>query len=63
MKCCVEKSKVAWIGECNYIFRGIISSSLGTMCHRDEYSFIRYRDYYQMMIDRGKVKLKDHEEN
>ena len=41
----------------------IRSSSLGTMCHRDEDSFIRYRDAYQMMIDRGKVKLKGHDDN
>ena len=34
----------------------IRSSSLGTMCHRDEYLFIRYKDGYQIMTDRGRVK-------
>ena len=63
MKCCVGKSKVAWIRECNYIFKGIISSSLGTTFHRDEDSFIRYRGDYQMMIDIDKVRLKDYEDN
>ena len=63
MKCCVGKSKVAWIRECNYVFKGIRSSSLGTSCHRDEDSFLRYRDDYLMMIDRGKVRLKDHDDN
>ena len=41
----------------------IRSSSIGTTCHRDEDSFIRYKDDYRMMTDRGKVKLKDHDEN
>ena len=34
----------------------IRSSSLGTMCHRDEDLFIRYKDGCKMMTDRGKVK-------
>ena len=34
----------------------IRSSSLGTTCHRDEDLFIRYKDGYQMMTDRGRVK-------
>ena len=38
-------------------------SSLGTTCHRDEDSFIRYKDGYRMMTDKGKVKLKNHDED
>ena len=38
-------------------------SSLGTTCHRDEDLFIRYKDGYQMMTDRGKVKSKNHDDN
>ena len=34
----------------------IISSSLGTMCHRDEDLFIRYKYGCKMMTDRGRVK-------
>ena len=62
MKCCVGKSKVAWIREHNYVSKGIRSSSPGNTCHRDEYSFIRYRDDYWMMIDRDKVRLKYHDD-
>ena len=60
---CGGKSKVAWIRECNYIFKGIRSSSLGTTCHRDEDSFIKYKDGYWMMTDKGKVKSKNHDDN
>ena len=54
-----NESRVAWIGERNHIFKVIISSSLGTTCHRDEDLFIRYKDGYQMMTDRGRVKKYD----
>ena len=63
MKCCVGKSKVAWVRKCNYVLKGIRSSSLGTSCPRDEDSFLRYRDDYLMMIDIDKVRLKDYEDN